>query len=144
VQFDGYRVDDQTTFALDYLKTPAGKSLPVVYLLSGAAFSERYGALCRAGWLRRALPDAAVPADLANRPGDWPQNLPDYYGMCKNLDENLGRIVDYLKASGEYDNTIILFFSDHGCHFRTRNDEYKRSCHESSIRIPCVARGGTI
>lgn len=34
-----------------------------------------------------------------------------------------------------------MFTSDHGCHFRTRNDEYKRSCHESCIRIPLVIYG---
>lgn len=32
--------------------------------------------------------------------------------------------------------------SSHGCHFKTRNGEYKRSCHESSIRIPTAFSGG--
>ena len=36
----------------------------------------------------------------------------------------------------------MLFTSDHACHFRTRNREYKRSCHESSIRVPTVLTGG--
>src|SRR5690606_42086831 len=40
------------------------------------------------------------------------------------------------------DQTILLFTSDHGCHFKTRNNEYKRSCHESSIRVPTMLRGG--
>lgn len=39
------------------------------------------------------------------------------------------------------EETIILFTSDHGCHFKTRNDEYKRSCHEASIRVPTFFRG---
>jgi arylsulfatase A-like enzyme len=39
------------------------------------------------------------------------------------------------------DNTIIIYTSDHGCHFKTRNREYKRSCHESSIRIPLIISG---
>jgi len=34
-----------------------------------------------------------------------------------------------------------MYTSDHGSHFRTRNSEYKRSCHEASIRIPLVASG---
>jgi arylsulfatase A-like enzyme len=34
-----------------------------------------------------------------------------------------------------------VFLSDHGCHFRTRNIEYKRSPHESSIHIPLVIQG---
>jgi len=36
---------------------------------------------------------------------------------------------------------MIIFTSDHGCHFKTRNREYKRSCHEASIRIPLVVKG---
>ncbi len=31
--------------------------------------------------------------------------------------------------------------SDHGCHFKTRNWEYKRSCHDSSIHIPLIIKG---
>jgi arylsulfatase A-like enzyme len=43
---------------------------------------------------------------------------------------------------------ILFVFSDqqrwdsnHGSHFRTRNSEYKRSCHEASIRVPLIACG---
>jgi arylsulfatase A-like enzyme len=39
-------------------------------------------------------------------------------------------------------NTILMQTCDHGCHFKTRNGEYKRSCHESSIRIPTAICGG--
>ena len=34
------------------------------------------------------------------------------------------------------DNSALFFTSDHGNNFKTRNDEYKRSCHESSVRVP--------
>lgn len=37
--------------------------------------------------------------------------------------------------------TIIIFTSDHGSHFKTRNNEYKRSCHESSIHVPLIIYG---
>ncbi len=40
-----------------------------------------------------------------------------------------------------YEDSIIIFTSDHGCHFRTRNREYKRSCHEAAIRIPLITKG---
>ena len=63
-------------------------------------------------------------------------------GMVKRLDEALGRVYDALKSLDPLEwNTFLLFTSDHGCHFRTRNDEYKRSCHESSIRIPTMFYG---
>jgi arylsulfatase len=37
-----------------------------------------------------------------------------YAGMVDNLDENIGRIIQYLKDNGEYENTFIVFMSDNG------------------------------
>ena len=37
-----------------------------------------------------------------------------YAGMVDNLDYNVGRLLDYLKDIGEYENTIIVFMSDNG------------------------------
>lgn len=142
VEFTGYRVDAQTDFVLDYLRTRSGEKpffLFISYLephfqndmnrfVAPDGYAERYK-------------NAPVPQDLLGKEGDWEENLADYYGMCKRLDENLGRIMEELDKLGMSDNTVLIFTSDHGCHFRTRNKEYKRSCHESSIRIPMVFYG---
>jgi arylsulfatase A-like enzyme len=84
-----------------------------------------------------------IPPDLRDNAGhgDWYEELPDYYGICERIDETYQRLLDVLDAEGELENTIVVFVSDHGSHFRTRNDEYKRSCHESSVRVPLVVRG---
>ncbi|MGH2370179.1 MAG: sulfatase-like hydrolase/transferase, partial [Chloroflexota bacterium] len=82
-----------------------------------------------------------VPGDLRALPGTWQEHLPGYYGIIARIDQCVGRIFAALEAQGELDNTIVVFLSDHGCHFRTRNNEYKRSCHDSSIRIPLLMRG---
>jgi arylsulfatase A-like enzyme len=37
-----------------------------------------------------------------------------YAGMVDNLDANIGRLLNYLKETGEYDNTLIVFISDNG------------------------------
>ena len=37
-----------------------------------------------------------------------------YAGMVDNLDYNIGRLIDYLKDIGEYENTLIVFMSDNG------------------------------
>ena len=37
-----------------------------------------------------------------------------YAGMVDNLDYHIGRVLDFLRDIGEYDNTIVLFFSDNG------------------------------
>src|SRR5208282_2879846 len=82
-----------------------------------------------------------IPPDLAALGGSSHRDLGGYLGMIRRLDEALGRLRDALRSLDAFDDTIILFTSDHGCHFKTRNSEYKRSPHESSIRIP-MAFGG--
>ena len=42
------------------------------------------------------------------------QDDADYAGMVENVDENVGKLLDYLESSGQMDNTIIVFTSDHG------------------------------
>jgi arylsulfatase A-like enzyme len=93
------------------------------------------------GYAERYL-DPWCPPDLRALHGTAPQHLPGYYGMVRRLDEALGRVQDALKSLGLAENTIVLFTTDHGCHFKTRNSEYKRSAHESSIRIPLALTGG--
>ena len=46
-----------------------------------------------------------------------------------------------LKKLGLAENTLLVYTSDHGSHFRTRNSEYKRSCHDGCIRIPLIISG---
>ncbi len=90
---------------------------------------------------RERFADFEVPGDLAGTGGDWRENYPDYLGCCHSLDFNLGRLRQALGEFGIADDTLIIYTCDHGSHFRTRNSEYKRSCHEASIRIPMVACG---
>ena len=85
--------------------------------------------------------DFTVPGNLVGTEGDWRENYPDYLGQCHSLDDNVARLVDVLKAKGVWDNTILIYTSDHGSHFRTRNGEYKRACHDGCIHIPMLAQG---
>ena len=43
----------------------------------------------------------------------------NYYGCITALDEQIGRLVDYLKAKNIYENSIILFCSDNGPELET-------------------------
>lgn len=82
-----------------------------------------------------------VPQDLRDLPGNWRSHLPGYYGCVQAVDDSIGRIVQSLEKTGQLDNTIIVFFSDHGCHFHTRMGEYKRTPHDAAIRIPLIFAG---
>lgn len=85
--------------------------------------------------------NAFVPQDLRDLPGNWNSRLKGYYGCVQAIDDCVGRVVQTLEKTGQLENTIIVFFSDHGCTFRTRLGEYKRSPHESSIRVPLIFAG---
>jgi arylsulfatase A-like enzyme len=82
-----------------------------------------------------------APGDLVGTEGDWRAEYPDYLGCVCSLDENLGRIRGELDRLGLAENTLLVYTSDHGSHFRTRNEEYKRSCHDGCIRVPLIAYG---
>ena len=82
-----------------------------------------------------------MPPDLGAPGGSAYKDIGGYSGMVKRLDEALGRIFDALKSLNILEDTIVVFTSDYGNHFKTRNSEYKRSCHESSIHIPAAAQG---
>lgn len=63
-----------------------------------------------------------------------------YAAMLETLDDSVGRVVEKLKAIGEYDNTLIVFFSDNGS---TTDDVPcaplnggKNSTYEAGVRVP--------
>jgi arylsulfatase A-like enzyme len=86
-------------------------------------------------------PNPFIPEDLRPLPGSWPSQLADYYACVAKMDETVGTIRRTLAETGLDRNTILVFTSDHACHFKTRNAEYKRSPHEGSIHIPLVIEG---
>lgn len=45
---------------------------------------------------------------------DWRALRATYYGMCARVDYQFGRLVEALKGTGQYDDTAIFVFSDHG------------------------------
>ena len=47
-----------------------------------------------------------------------------FAALVDALDENIGRLIQYLKDSGEYDNSFILFFSDNGAEGNNPYDIY--------------------
>ncbi len=64
-----------------------------------------------------------------------------YYGMISEVDTQLGRIFDALKAAGAWDNTLIIFTSDHA---EMACDHYglgKGGFHDQSQHVPLVIRG---
>lgn len=142
VEFNGYRADCMTDFAIDYLRNQDGQK-PFFLFLS---YLEPHHQNDRNRYegpegSKEKFKDFVVPGDLVGTEGDWKTQYPDYLGCCHSLDYSVGRIRAELDNLGLSENTVLVYTSDHGNHFMTRNNEYKRSCHESSIRIPLIIYG---
>jgi uncharacterized sulfatase len=138
-----YRADVLTDWTLDYLDRAAGREDPFYLFLS---YLEPHHQNDRNHYegprgSKERFADFTPPGDLVDAEGDWREEYPDYLGCVENLDRNLGRILSKLDERGVRENTLVIYTSDHGSHFRTRNGEYKRSCHEASVRVPMVLEG---
>lgn len=138
---DIYRVDFITDLAVRFLRgKPRQPFLLTVANIEPHFQNDMNRFVAPKGYAARYA-NPFVPEDLRFFPGDWPSQLPDYYGCIAKIDESVGKIVKTVSELGLAENTIIAFLSDHGCHFKTRNTEYKRSPHESSIHVPFVVQG---
>jgi arylsulfatase A len=101
-----------------------------------------------------------APADLVDhfkaklRPEMKHQNA-GYAAMIKSLDDNVGRVLDHLKARGLADDTIVIFTSDNGGYIGVdRRSSFNAPCtnnaplrsgkgslYEGGIRVPLLIRG---
>lgn len=138
---DQYRVDFLTDRAVRFLRQPQEKPfLLFISQLEPHFQNDEVKFVAPKGYAER-FQNSFVPPDLLHLPGDWQEQLPGYYGCIEKIDQSVGTILQTLEEQNQLDNTIFLFSSDHGCQFRTRNAEYKRSPHDSSIRVPFIAQG---
>ncbi|MDR1637907.1 MAG: sulfatase [Treponema sp.] len=63
-----------------------------------------------------------------------------YYAMTANLDDNIGRLMEALKRMGLYDNSIVVFTSDHGELFGAHGRRAKNIFYEEAVRVPFLMR----
>ncbi|UOF88735.1 sulfatase-like hydrolase/transferase [Fodinisporobacter ferrooxydans] len=141
VHLPGYRVDALTDAAIRYMDKNRDNPFFLFLSFLEPHHQNHIDDYPAPEGYREKFSGKWLPPDLSALGGSTHQHIGGYYGMVKRLDEALGRILDALKSLHLTENTIVLFTSDHGCHFKTRNDEYKRSGHESSIRVPTAITG---
>ena len=143
IDFKGYRADCINDFALEYLDQKTSDD-PFFLFISQLEPHHQNDRHCYEGPKETVekFRDYPIPPDLSFLEGDYEKMYPDYMAAINRLDENVGRLVAKLKEKGLYENTILIYTSDHGSHFKTRNLEYKRSCHDSATHTPLIIRGG--
>lgn len=143
-QLQGYETDALTDLLIDYLEARSGPNAsagkPFFACLSVQPPHSPY--VAPQEWLDRHRPEdvvlrANVPSVervvMAAR-----RDLPRYYAMIENLDWNVGRVLQALRATGLAESTAIVFFSDHGDMHGSHGRILKCVPHEESLRMPFI------
>lgn len=100
------------------------------------------------------FPIEAPETDVApfTATGQFNKGVSALYGMIRNMDRNIGRLLDTVKRLGLSDNTVVLFTSDNGPDFGGEPAEYslrrfncnyhgsKGRVYEGGIRLPMILR----
>jgi len=72
------------------------------------------------------------------------QRYAAYYGLISHLDHHIGRVLDTLKKTGQAENTIILFATDHGMSMDSHGQSGKHNAYEHTSRVQIVASGADV
>ena len=124
-----YRPDQQTNACVRFLETQQGGTQPFLMIQSYYPPHDPYTAPAKyyEHYRGRGIPFAG------------------YYAAVTALDACTGKILDALDRTGHRENTIVIYFTDHGDTFWYRKEgEHKFVCFDDAIRIPFLVRGPNV
>lgn len=84
---------------------------------------------------------------------EWRLHRWVYHRLTERVDEQIGVLLDALETSGQADDTVVIFTSDHGDHDSSHKLEHKTIFYEEAARVPLLiadprarqtVRGGTV
>jgi len=94
------------------------------------------------------LEDTYDPAALTLRPNceDTPrarEDLAGYYAHTTALDQQIARLLAYLEETGQLDDTLVVYSSDHGTLLESHGHRFKQWPYEEAIGLPLLMRFGS-
>jgi arylsulfatase A-like enzyme len=140
VKGEGFLVDDLTDHAIEFIDDQKGNPF-FVYLALNTPHSpmqvpDKY-------WDRFKDKDIVSDPAPKNQEDVQLQHTRAALAMCENIDDNVGRVLDYLERSKLADKTIVVYFCDNGPNGKRFNGGMrgrKGSTHEGGVRSPCLIR----
>ncbi|HCO93098.1 MAG TPA: heparan N-sulfatase [Phycisphaerales bacterium] len=101
---------------------------------------DRFGNKAKGGYpgikeVRYDPKDVVVPPFLPDTP-ECRAELAQYYQAISRVDQGVGKLLDVLRESGKYDNTIVIYISDNGVAFPGA----KTTLYEPGMNLPCIVR----
>ncbi len=113
-------------------------------------FTGPYG---RANEEQKALYDPIIDKINRDFQENWPtmtdeekmiwkyqRYMQDYLGCISSVDDNIGRVLDYLEESGLAENTIVVYTSDQGFYLGEHGWFDKRFIYDESFKTPLIVR----
>lgn len=83
-------------------------------------------------------PPPVHPKDAA------PFNWSTYYAVISHMDAQIGRVIEAIEATGQWNNTVVVFLGDNGFLCGTKGLTGKVRPWEESIRVPYILAGGPV
>jgi len=160
-----YITDELTYYAIDWLNSREKKAKPFFLYLSHKAVHSDFvgrdgerGKYAKKPWTppvtmadtpenRKGKPRWLIDQRNSRHGADYGYNLDNFNveayhkRYCEALtavDDNVGRVMEHLKSTGQYENTLVVYTSDNGFQFGEHGLIDKRVAYEPSIRVPML------
>lgn len=102
------------------------------------AVPQRYLDLYQNTPLNELLKDPNIPAADTPMGQEYRKNIRYYYAGITGVDDQVGRIITYLKAQKLDENTLVVFIADHGNCLGKHDEISKNNIYEESLRVPLI------
>jgi arylsulfatase A-like enzyme len=157
----GYSTEVFSQSAIDFISSQKGKEQPFFCYVAFTVPHDPYSP--EANYINK-YPDGSLPLPGNYMPyhpfefdqltvrdenlTGWPRKpeviqmiLSDYYALITHLDSQIAKIIQTLKETGQYDNTIIVYAADNGLAVGSHGLLGKQNLYEHSTKIPLIIKG---
>jgi len=146
VTYQGYCTDVFFAEAIAWMKRRAEAEEPFfAYLPTNAPHSPYWLPEKYSSAMERDFAEWEASGKAPEFPPQKRREVIDFLGMIKNIDDNVGKLTDFLDAEGIADDTVVIFLTDNGS---TKGQDYfpagmrgrKTQLWEGGHRVPCFVR----